>query len=122
MNPDRQSRSPRDSRKNTGNRITEIVAREAAQFILREAGPGSLITVTRAQSMAHGDRIIIFVSIFPVEKARTALAFLERQRQSFSDHLKSHARMRLPRVDFMLDNGVIDDSQSNYTVAEPSKN
>lgn len=104
MNPDRQTRSPRDSRKNTTNRITELIAHEAAQFILRDAGSDSLITVTRAQSMAHGDRVVVFVSIFPVEKARAALAFLERQREAFSNHLKSHARMRLPRVDFMLEN------------------
>ena len=38
-------------------------------------------------------------------KARAALAFLERQREAFSDHLKTHARMRLPRIDFMLENG-----------------
>jgi alkanesulfonate monooxygenase SsuD/methylene tetrahydromethanopterin reductase-like flavin-dependent oxidoreductase (luciferase family) len=86
-------------------RAAEIVAREAALFISREAGSESLITVVRAQSVAHGDRIMVFVSVFPVEKSRAALAFLERQRQAFSDHLKKHAHLRLPRIDFMLDNG-----------------
>jgi len=87
------------------NRAVGVVAREAAVFIQREAGPGSLITVIRAQSMSHGERIIVFVSVYPVEKARAALAFLERQREAFSNHLKKHARLRLPRIDFMLDNG-----------------
>lgn len=87
------------------NRAAEIVAREAAQFIAREAGSESLITVTRAQSVAHGERIMVFVSVFPTEKARAALAFLERQREAFSNYLKQHARLRLPRVDFLLDNG-----------------
>jgi len=96
-----QKRTPRKEE----SRAAEIVAREAAQFIAREAGPGSLITVIRAQSVAHGDRILVFVSIYPVEKAPSALAFLERQREAFSDHLKKHARMRLPRIDFMLENG-----------------
>ncbi len=86
-------------------RATELIAHEAAQFIAREAGTESLITVTRAQSVAHGDRVLVFVSVFPIEKARAALNFLERQREAFSDHLKKHARMRLPRIDFMLDNG-----------------
>ena len=86
-------------------RVTEIVAREAAQFIAREAGNNSLITVIRAQSTSHGDRILVFVSIFPEEKSQTALAFLERQREEFSEHLKTHARLRpLPRIDFLLDN------------------
>ena len=86
-------------------KVAEIVAREAALFIAREAGSESLITVIRAQSVAHGERIMVFVSVFPVEKARGALAFLERQREAFSNHLKSHTHLRLPRVDFMLDNG-----------------
>ncbi|MDO8593349.1 MAG: hypothetical protein Q7R59_00395 [bacterium] len=96
-----RSRSPRRQ----SDRAAEIVAREAAQFIAREAGSESLITVIRAQSVAHGDRIMVFVSVFPVEKAHAALAFLERQREAFSDYLKQHARIRLPRIDFMLDNG-----------------
>jgi len=87
------------------DRAAEIVAREAAQFIAREAGTESLITVIRAESVAHGERIMIFVSVFPTEKARAALAFLERQREAFSNYLKSHARLRLPRIDFLLDNG-----------------
>ena len=87
------------------NRAAEIVAREAAQFIAREAGTESLITVIRAQSVAHGERIMVFVSVFPVEKTRAALAFLEHHREAFSDYLKSHARLRLPRVDFLPDNG-----------------
>ena len=100
MPPDKP-RAPRQQ----NNRATEIVAREAAVFIQREAGTESLITVIRAQSVAHGDRMMVFVSVFPVEKARSALAFLERQREAFSNHLKKHAKLRLPRVDFMLDNG-----------------
>lgn len=104
MNPDKRSRSPRTESTQT-NRATEIVAHEAAQFIAREASSDSLITVIRAQSVAHGDRMLVFVSVFPIEKARTAMLFLERQREAFSDHLKQHARMRLPRIDFMLDNG-----------------
>ena len=85
-------------------RATEIVAHEAAQFIAREAGKDSLITVIRAESAAHGERVLVFVRVFPEEKARAALAFLERRREAFSNHLKTHARMRLPRVDFLLDN------------------
>lgn len=98
MNPERPARHQSD-------RAAEIVAREAATFIAREASADSLITVIRARSVSHGDRVMVFVSVFPVEKARTALAFLERQREAFSEHLKQHARIRIPRIDFMLDDG-----------------
>ncbi|MFM2330891.1 MAG: hypothetical protein RLZZ26_398 [Candidatus Parcubacteria bacterium] len=97
--------SPHKGPGHQSERATEIVAREAAVFISREAGSGSLITVIGAKSMAHGDRIGVFVSVFPIDKSRAALAFLERQREAFSDHLKAHARLRLPRIDFLLENG-----------------
>lgn len=105
-----ESRAPRKQ----SERATEIVAHAAAEFIAREAGNESLITVIRAQSVAHGERVNIFVSVFPVEKTRTALLFLERQREAFSTYLKQHTHLRLPRVDFMLDNG--------EQLAEPRKN
>ena len=73
-------------------------------FIAREAGTESLITVIRAESVAHGERATIFVSVFPEEKALAALAFLARRREAFSDYLKQHTHLRLPRVDFLLDN------------------
>jgi hypothetical protein len=98
--PDAAARAP----KRQEARATEIVAHEAAKFIQQEAGPDSLITVVRAESLSHGDRILIFVSVFPIEKARQALVFLERQREAFSNHLKKHVHLRIPRVDFMLDN------------------
>ncbi|MDE2173303.1 MAG: hypothetical protein KGJ31_01750 [Patescibacteria group bacterium] len=95
----------RGARNQQADRGAEVVVREAAQFIAREAGSESLITVIRAQSVAHGKRILVFVSIFPEEKIHAALAFLERKREAFSDYLKSHARLRpLPRIDFLLDN------------------
>jgi ribosome-binding factor A len=86
-------------------RASEIIAHEAAQFISREAGTNSLITVIRAQPVSHGDRVLVFVSVFPEQMAQAALNFLERHRGDFSDHLKEHARIRpLPRVEFVLDN------------------
>ncbi len=88
------------------NRIVEIIAHEAANFIAREAGVESLITVIRALSFAHGERVNVFVSVFPEEKTKAALAFLERQREAFSDYLKKYTCLSpLPRVDFLLDNG-----------------
>lgn len=88
----------------SSERAVEIVAREAARFIAREAGTESLITVIRAEDASSGDRMMVFVSVFPQEKGRQALAFLERQREAFSDHLKRHTHLRLPRIDFLLDN------------------
>lgn len=87
-------------------RATEQIAHEAANFIRQEAGPESLITVTRAILGSHGDRATVFVSVFPEEKTQSALFFLELNRQAFSEHLKTHTRLKpLPRITFMPDNG-----------------
>lgn len=85
-------------------RAAEVIAREAARFIEREAASDPLITVIRAESAAGGERINVFVSVFPETKAPSALAYLARQREAFSDYLKVHTHLRLPRVDFLLDN------------------
>lgn len=100
-------------------RALEIISREAAQFISEEAGHDSFITVIRAQSADKGARVMVFVSIFPEEKIRPALAFLERQREAFSNHLKTHSRLRpLPRIDFLLDNR----EETGAPIAELTKN
>ncbi|MBU6321591.1 MAG: hypothetical protein KGI78_01990 [Patescibacteria group bacterium] len=92
------------SKKN--ERVSELVAHEAARFIALAASGQSLITVTRALPSAKGERVTVFVSVFPESEEAPALAFLARQRESFSDHLKAHARIvPLPRVDFEIDLG-----------------
>ena len=101
MTPERKTNASRRS-----SRTTEIIAHEAARFIVHEAGSESLITVVRALPLAHGERMIVFVTVFPEEKSRSALAFLERQREAFSDHMKKYAHLSpLPRIDFQLENG-----------------
>lgn len=88
------------------DRKAAIIAREAAVFISHEAGPDSLITVTRTVVSSSGDHVTVFVSVLPADKTAAALSFLGRQREAFSDHLKKRTRLSpLPRVDFQFDNG-----------------
>jgi ribosome-binding factor A len=88
------------------DRIATTIAHEAAAFIAQEASTESLITVTRAIPFAHGERYSVMVSVFPEDKASAALAFLERKRGAFSEHLKANARLGpLPRIEFALDTG-----------------
>lgn len=88
------------------SRVSEAVAHEAARFIKEVAGTESLITVTRALPSSRGDRITVFVSVFPEERETSAMHFLTRQREAFSDHLKGATRLGpLPRIDFEIDAG-----------------
>lgn len=95
---------PAQSTRHTA-RVLELVAHEAAKFIAREAGTESLITVIRAERQSNGQRVMVFVSVFPEEKGQAALNFLERRREAFSNYLKAHVKLGpLPRIDFLLDN------------------
>ena len=86
------------------DRAMSEMAHEAALWILREAGDRSLITVTRAELSMRGERMTIFVTVFPEDEARAALAFLDRGKRDFIDHLRQHARMgQLPLIDFALE-------------------
>ena len=95
-----------DKRTSRLERIIELIAHEAANFIREAASTESMITVTRAESSSKGDHITVFVSVFPDEKEAQAISFLARRREAFSEHLKSHSRLSpLPRVDFAPDEG-----------------
>ena len=88
------------------SRVTETIAHEAALFIADMANTRSMITVTRAAPSAHGDRITVFISVFPEAEIESALTFLSRQREAFSDYLKKKTRIApLPRVEFVRDIG-----------------
>ena len=87
-------------------RTSELIAHEAARFIKENAGTESLITVTRAATLGTGTRVVVYVSVFPEDREPSAIAFLARQRETFSNHLKMRVRVRpLPRITFEIDHG-----------------
>ncbi|OGG72189.1 hypothetical protein A3E65_00300 [Candidatus Kaiserbacteria bacterium RIFCSPHIGHO2_12_FULL_56_13] len=84
--------------------ISELIAHEAAQFILREASSQSLITVTRTALSKNADHASIFVSVFPATESRAALSFLSRLAGNFRGHLAEHSHLRpLPKIEFLLE-------------------
>ena len=102
MNPHRESggASKHDVR------VTELIAHEAAKFILEEASGQSLITVTRAVISKNADRADIFVSIFPIEQVAPALSFLSRSGGDFRAHLAKHTKLHpIPHITFVHDTG-----------------
>ena len=94
----------RDKRR--GMRAEELMAHHAAEFIARETDGTSLITVTRADIAESNTQATIFVSVFPDEKAASAVQFLTNRLPEFREYLRTHARMRsLPRLEFVQDFG-----------------
>lgn len=84
----------------------KIVREAAAEFISREAGPQSLITVTRVALEDDFSRATIYLSVLPEEKEQMALGLLQRNTQEFKDYLKEKTKFpRRPYVEFVLDRG-----------------
>lgn len=93
----------------SGNRhekMEQAVREAAAEFLVREAGPQSLITVTDVRLNSEGTSGHIFITVLPEEREEEALKFANRQRTELAQFFGTRVRgMRLPRVEFVIDRG-----------------
>lgn len=86
--------------------VAEMLTHVAAEYLAREAGRQTLLTVTRTVLSPDGKRATIFISVFPDMEGEHALTFLKRHQHAFRDYLRDHARAaNLPRFEFALDAG-----------------
>lgn len=87
-------------------KIQEALREEAAQFLSREAGPQSLITVTRVVLNDKGTTANIMLTVLPDEKEEEALNFANRNRREFSEFFEKRVRgVRTPHIVFLIDKG-----------------
>ena len=84
----------------------EQISQLAGEFLAREAGRQSLITVTRAEASPDLRNVTIFISVFPEKSEAVALAFCKRERSAFREYMKKHSALHYPpTIDFELDIG-----------------
>ena len=69
-------------------KITNHIKELAATFIEREAGPTSLITVTRVLLSPDNKRAKIMISVLPREKENAAFGFIRRNLGDLRKHVK----------------------------------
>lgn len=87
-------------------KTTSLVKELVAEFLGREAGAQSLITVTDLQMSSDRKRALVFLSIFPDAMAQRAIEFANRKRSEIKEHIRSKSRMRMaPHLEFVLDTG-----------------
>ncbi len=87
-------------------KIESILVGLASKFFSIEAGPGSLLTVTKAEVDDSSKNATIFFTVFPDNMERSALDFTKRKRSEFRDFIKDHSRLSLiPFIDFTIDLG-----------------
>ena len=84
------------------NNIKEL----SALFIEKEAGPSSLITVTRVVLSEDGKRAVIMVSVMPKEKENAAYGFIKRNLGELRKHVSKNLKINpVPYLDVEIDEG-----------------
>src|SRR3989344_1349887 len=78
----------------------------AAEFMAREAGPQSLITVTGVRMAEDGNSATILITVLPDTLEGEAVKFANRNRGELGTFLTKRVRgMRAPHLEFMIDRG-----------------
>ena len=91
---------------NRNEKIAEALRQTAAEFLAREAGPQSLITVTATRISEDGRRGLIFITVLPESAEESALNFAQRNRAELSELFKKHIKgVSLPHIEFRIDLG-----------------
>ncbi len=84
------------------NNIKEL----SAIYIEREAGPSSMITVTRALISPDGKRATIMVSVLPKEKEKAAYGFIKRNLGELRKYVSKNLKINpIPFLDVQIDEG-----------------
>jgi ribosome-binding factor A len=87
-------------------RAQQALRDAAAEFVARNAGPQSLITITRAEMAPNFTRVKFFLSVLPEEKEEAALGLLTRTIPELKKYLEEHIRLpRIPHVEYLIDRG-----------------
>ncbi len=87
-------------------RDTEALYHVAAEFLNREAGRQSMITVTRVDLSQDRKNGVIYISVFPDTAEESAVHFANRNRTEFSKFFEKRVRgMQVPHVEFVIDEG-----------------
>lgn len=87
-------------------KTTSLVKGLVAEFLGREAGAQSLITVTDMQLSGDRKRATVFISVLPPEMETRAMEFANRKRKEIKEYVQAHSRMRsAPHMEFVIDLG-----------------
>ena len=87
-------------------KLEEALRETAAEFLSREAGRQSLITVTRVVFNNKGTIANIMITVMPDSAEEHALEFANRHRKEFGDFFQKRIRgARLPHISFEIDRG-----------------
>ncbi len=87
-------------------KITNHVRELAATFIEKEAGPTSMITVTRVVLSPDNKKATIMISVLPRDKEQAAFGFIKRNLGDMRKFVAKGLKINpLPFLDVKIDDG-----------------
>ncbi len=91
---------------NRAEKVQSAVREVAAEFLVKEATPQSLITVTQVWMSGDLKRADIFISVLPETAEQAALSFANRNRRELADFFRKRIRgIFPPHFEFKIDKG-----------------
>ena len=87
-------------------KLEAAISREAAMFFEREGNKTALITVTHTVLSKRGNGATLFISVFPEDKEKAALDFVNRNLGELRKVLREKIRSRaIPSFKVVADHG-----------------
>lgn len=85
-------------------KIESLLRELAASFVLTEANPNPLITITRVAMSSDLRKATIFLTTIPEEREQDALIFMKRTATELRDHIKKNSGLKsIPHLEFFID-------------------
>lgn len=87
-------------------KVAEMIAHEAAKYIVTEANTDPMITVTRADVSPDLRNATIFFTTLPADREQDALIFLKRNAGEMRRVIMKRAHIKIiPHMEFQVDYG-----------------
>lgn len=87
-------------------KLAEAIAHLAAEYLQIESNRTSLITVTRAEVLNRGKKVIVYFTVLPDSEEETALKFAQRKQSDFRKFIISRKVVGFaPSIEFQIDVG-----------------
>ncbi len=94
------------SKEVTRGRGTSIIRQLVDQYISRNSGGQSLITITSIEQAERSNNVMIRVSVLPERQENAVIDFLQRNASEIRDYIKDNSSLGiLPFVTFEIDRG-----------------
>lgn len=86
------------------HRVESLLQELTAKFVVSEANPNPLITITRVTISPDYKNATVFFTTIPEDREQDALIFLKRSGSLLRDYIKKHGGLKhIPNFNFLID-------------------